>query len=97
MGDWAYWGSPSRLNTVTKLYFPKNSARLPVVVSLWELGYKQICSPALAKFGNDELRHDYLSQAISGEAVFAIAVSEPQARHDVAAFKVTAKKTVMIT
>ncbi|MCW8327828.1 acyl-CoA dehydrogenase family protein [Photobacterium sp. SDRW27] len=51
-----------------------------------------MATPALAKFGNDELRRDYLSLAISGEAVFSIAVSEPHAGSDVAAIKTTARK-----
>lgn len=49
-------------------------------------------TPALAKFGSDELKRDYLTQAISGDAVFSIAVSEPHAGSDVAAIKTTAKK-----
>ena len=49
-------------------------------------------TPALAKHGSDELRRDYLTQAIAGDAVFSIAVSEPHAGSDVAAIKTTAKK-----
>jgi citronellyl-CoA dehydrogenase len=49
-------------------------------------------TPALAKFGSDELKRDYLTQAIAGEAVFSIAVSEPHAGSDVAAIKTTARK-----
>ncbi len=49
-------------------------------------------TPALAKFGSDELRRDFLAPAISGDMVVSIAVSEPQAGSDVAAIKTTAKK-----
>jgi citronellyl-CoA dehydrogenase len=49
-------------------------------------------TPALAKFGSEELKEKYLTKAISGEAVFSIAVSEPHAGSDVAAIKTTAKK-----
>ncbi len=49
-------------------------------------------TPALAKFGSDELKEKYLTKAISGEAVFSIAVSEPHAGSDVAAIKTTAVK-----
>lgn len=51
-----------------------------------------MATPALAKFGSDDLKRDYLTQAISGEAVFSIAVSEPHAGSDVAAIKTTAQK-----
>ena len=51
-----------------------------------------MATPALAKFGSDELRQEFLTQAISGEAVFSVAVSEPQAGSDVAAIKTSAKK-----
>ncbi len=49
-------------------------------------------TPALAKFGSDELKEKFLAKAISGEAVFSIAVSEPHAGSDVAAIKTTAVK-----
>jgi citronellyl-CoA dehydrogenase len=49
-----------------------------------------MATPALARFGSDELREKYLTKAISGDAVFSIAVSEPHAGSDVAAIKTTA-------
>ena len=51
-----------------------------------------MATPALAKFGSDELRKEFLVPAIAGDAVFSIAVSEPHAGSDVAAIKTTAKK-----
>ncbi|MCU5783639.1 acyl-CoA dehydrogenase [Alcanivorax balearicus MACL04] len=51
-----------------------------------------MATPALARFGSDELRRDYLAPAIAGDMVASIAVSEPQAGSDVAAVKTTAKK-----
>ena len=51
-----------------------------------------MATPALARFGSDELRKEFLVPAISGDAVFSIAVSEPHAGSDVAAIKTTAKK-----
>lgn len=51
-----------------------------------------MATPALARFGSDALRKEFLVPAISGEAVFSIAVSEPHAGSDVAAIKTTAKK-----
>ena len=49
-------------------------------------------TPALAKFGSEELCNEYLVPAISGDAVTSIAVSEPHAGSDVAAIKTEAKK-----
>ncbi len=51
-----------------------------------------MATPALAKYGSDELREKYLSKAISGEAVFCVAVSEPHAGSDVANIKTKAVK-----
>ncbi|CAA0093625.1 Acyl-CoA dehydrogenase [Zhongshania aliphaticivorans] len=51
-----------------------------------------MATPALARFGSDELRKEFLVPAIAGDAVFSIAVSEPHAGSDVAAIKTTAKK-----
>ena len=51
-----------------------------------------MATPALARFGSPELREKFLSKAISGEYVAAIAVSEPHAGSDVAAIKTTAVK-----
>lgn len=51
-----------------------------------------MATPALAQFGSDELRREFLTPAISGDAVFSIAVSEPDAGSDVAAIKTRARK-----
>ena len=49
-------------------------------------------TPALAKFGSDELCKEFLAPAISGDVVTSIAVSEPHAGSDVASIKTEAKK-----
>lgn len=49
-------------------------------------------TPALAKFGSDELRREFLAPAIAGDRVASIAVSEPHAGSDVANIKTTARK-----
>jgi citronellyl-CoA dehydrogenase len=49
-----------------------------------------MATPALARFGSDELRRKYLVPAIRGEYVAAIAVTEPGAGSDVAAIKTRA-------
>jgi citronellyl-CoA dehydrogenase len=51
-----------------------------------------MATPALAKHGSDYLKQQFLSKAISGEAVFSIAVSEPHAGSDVSAIKTNAVK-----
>lgn len=51
-----------------------------------------MATPALARFGSDELRQEFLAPAIKGDYVASIAVSEPHAGSDVAAIKTTAVK-----
>ena len=51
-----------------------------------------MCTPALARFGSDDLRKEFLTPSISGEMVGCIGVSEPGAGSDVAGLKTTAKK-----
>lgn len=51
-----------------------------------------MCTPALARFGSDDLRKEFLVPAISGEMIGCIGVSEPGAGSDVAGLKTTAKK-----
>ncbi|MBT4020026.1 MAG: acyl-CoA dehydrogenase [Alphaproteobacteria bacterium] len=51
-----------------------------------------MCTPALARFGSDALREEFLRPAISGDAVGAIGVTEPGAGSDVAGIKTTARK-----
>jgi citronellyl-CoA dehydrogenase len=49
-------------------------------------------TPALARFGSDELRQEFLAPSIAGDLVGAIGVSEPGAGSDVAGLKTTARK-----
>jgi len=51
-----------------------------------------MATPALSRFGSDELRQQYLTPAIAGDMVASIGVSEPHAGSDVAAIKTTARK-----
>jgi citronellyl-CoA dehydrogenase len=51
-----------------------------------------MATPALARFGSDELRREFLAPAIAGEMVACIGVSEPTAGSDVAAIRTTARK-----
>ena len=51
-----------------------------------------MATPALARFGSDALRREFLAPAIAGDAVACIGVSEPGAGSDVASIKTTARK-----
>ncbi len=51
-----------------------------------------MATPALARFGSDKLRQEFLVPAISGDMVAAIGVSEPGAGSDVASIKTKAVK-----
>ncbi|MGH8431686.1 MAG: acyl-CoA dehydrogenase family protein, partial [Solimonas sp.] len=51
-----------------------------------------MATPALARFGSQELKKEYLEPAISGDMVASIAVSEAAAGSDVAGIKTTARK-----
>jgi citronellyl-CoA dehydrogenase len=51
-----------------------------------------MCTPALARHGSDELRRTFLEPAIAGDQVGCIGVSEPGAGSDVASIKATARK-----
>ncbi|MBD89266.1 MAG: acyl-CoA dehydrogenase [Deltaproteobacteria bacterium] len=51
-----------------------------------------MCTPALARFGSDELREQYLRPSLTGEMVGCIGVSESSAGSDVASIKTTARR-----
>jgi citronellyl-CoA dehydrogenase len=51
-----------------------------------------MCTPALARFGSDELRREFLVPTLTGEFVGCLGVSEPGGGSDVAAVKTTARK-----
>jgi citronellyl-CoA dehydrogenase len=50
-----------------------------------------MATPALARFGSDALRREFLAPAVAGDAVACIGVSEPGAGSDVAAIKTSAR------
>jgi len=50
-----------------------------------------MATPALARFGSDELKREFLAPAVAGEMVACIGVSEPGAGSDVAGLKTSAK------
>jgi citronellyl-CoA dehydrogenase len=51
-----------------------------------------MATPALARFGSDELRSEFLTPSISGEYVACLGVSEPGAGSDVASIRTAARK-----
>jgi citronellyl-CoA dehydrogenase len=51
-----------------------------------------MATPALARFGSDALRQQFLAPAITGDMVACVGVSEPSAGSDVANIKTTARK-----
>ena len=51
-----------------------------------------MCTPALARFGSDALRAEFLAPSIAGDMVGCVGVSEAGGGSDVAALKTTAKK-----
>lgn len=51
-----------------------------------------MATPALNRFGSEELKREFLAPAIAGDVVGCIGVSEPGGGSDVAAVKTTARK-----
>jgi citronellyl-CoA dehydrogenase len=65
-----------------------NAGGVPMAVGV----QTDMCTPALAKFGSDELKREFLAPSIAGDLVGCIGVSEPHAGSDVAAIKTSAKR-----
>jgi len=53
--------------------------------------HTDMATPALARFGSDELRKEWLVPTIAGDVVSCLGVSEPGGGSDVAAIKTTAR------
>lgn len=51
-----------------------------------------MCTPALARFGSDDLKAEFLAPAIAGQRIGCIGVSEPGAGSDVSAITTTARR-----
>ena len=65
-----------------------NAGGVPMAIGV----QTDMCTPALARFGSDELRREFLAPSIAGEMVGSIGVSEAGGGSDVAALKTTARK-----
>jgi len=62
----------------------------PAGVALGISVQTDMATPALHRFGSEDLKQEYLAPAISGQAVCAVAVTEPDAGSDVAALRTRA-------
>jgi citronellyl-CoA dehydrogenase len=65
-----------------------NGGSIPMAVGV----QTDMATPALARFGSDELREEFLRPAIAGDQVACIGVSEPGAGSDVAAIRTHARR-----
>jgi citronellyl-CoA dehydrogenase len=54
--------------------------------------HTDMATPALARFGSDALRQEFLAPSIAGDFVACIGVTEPEAGSDVSAIRTTARK-----
>src|SRR6202453_4025345 len=64
-----------------------HSGSVPAAIGV----HTDMATPALARFGSDALRQEFLAPAISGEMVACVGVSEPGAGSDVAEIKTSAR------
>ena len=65
-----------------------NCGGVPMAIGV----HTDMATPALARFGSDELRREFLTPTIAGDVVSCLGVSEPGGGSDVAAIKTTAKR-----
>jgi citronellyl-CoA dehydrogenase len=56
------------------------------------IGAQGIATPALAKYGSDELRREFLVPTVAGDCVAGLAVTEPGGGSDLASLKTTARR-----
>jgi acyl-CoA dehydrogenase len=54
--------------------------------------HSDICMPYISTFGSEEQKRRYLPNAISGETILAIAMTEPSTGSDLAAVRTTARR-----
>lgn len=65
-----------------------NAGAIPMAIGV----QTDMATPALARWGSDELKKEFLAPSIAGDVVCSIAVSEASGGSDVAAIKTTARK-----
>ena len=64
-----------------------NCGGIPMAIGV----HTDMCTPALARFGSDELRNEFLKPSIAGDVVGCLGVSEAGGGSDVAAVKTQAR------
>jgi citronellyl-CoA dehydrogenase len=64
-----------------------NASGVPMGITV----HTDMCTPALAHFGSDELKQQFLAPSIAGEMVGCIGVTEPDAGSDVASIRTRAE------
>lgn len=64
-----------------------NCGGVPMAIGV----HTDMATPALARFGSDELKREWLTPTIAGDVVACLGVSEPGGGSDVAAVKTTAR------
>lgn len=84
------WGGQGADHSYTAIFGEEigraGASGVPMAISV----QTDMATPALHRFGSDELRERYLRPAIAGEMVAAIAVTEPDAGSDVAGIRTRA-------
>ena len=65
-----------------------NCGGVPMAIGV----HTDMCTPALARFGSDELRREFLAPSIAGDVVGCLGVSEAGGGSDVAAVKTRARR-----
>jgi citronellyl-CoA dehydrogenase len=65
-----------------------NCGGVPMAIGV----HTDMCTPALARFGSDQLRQEFMAPSIGGDLVGCLGVSEAGGGSDVAAIKTTARK-----
>ena len=65
-----------------------NGGGVPMAIGV----HTDMCTPALARFGSDELRREFLAPSIAGDLVGCLGVSEAGGGSDVAAVKTQARR-----
>ncbi len=65
-----------------------NAGGVPMAIGV----HTDMCTPALARFGSDDLRREFLAPSIAGDVVGCLGVSEAGGGSDVAALKTHARK-----
>ena len=65
-----------------------NCGGVPMAIGV----HTDMCTPALNRFGSDDLKRNYLAPSIAGDVVGCLGVSEPGGGSDVAAVKTSARR-----